>query len=139
MAADHAGQMHTEKWQLGVRNRIDQMPYDFGLLVGKPEVLAAERSDAKLDVQPRRSSQPIRLQAGAGDELVRTDRLASGQDDLDLVGSLYDTMYGGAQAELAALLAHLLCQRSRDQSIVHDAGTGYQEAREPGDARFDYR
>ncbi len=134
-AVDHAGQVHPEERQLRIGDRVDQVIDDVVLRRRQTEVFAAEGDDLVVDLHPGHHRQAIRLQAGAGHQLLRLPAAAVAADG-DAVGAFLDRGDGLAQADLAALAADHPGHGVADFAVVDDAGGVEEQPAKADDIRF---
>src|SRR6185312_6573892 len=134
---DRACQMHTEKGQSGIGNRIDQMGYQMWLRRAETEIFATERDDADLRVEAGEPRQPIRLQSGAGDEMRGPQHLAGRGGDRNLSGRFANRAHLEAEVQLDASPLELRAERRANLPVIDDSGLSYPKRGDTADVRFE--
>ncbi len=91
-AVDHAGEVDAEKRHLRIGDRVNEMFYEVAALRFEFIVFAAERDDVQVRVQPGRTGDPVRMQAGAVDQAAGAEGLLAGLEQVavSLPGDLRD-------------------------------------------------
>ena len=80
VVADPPGEVHAEERELGVRDRVDEVPGQVAPLGPKLPVIAAEGHDARLLRGARQPRHPVGLQAGAGEHPGSGELTPAGPD-----------------------------------------------------------
>ncbi len=112
--------MYAEERERRVRHRIDQALDEVRRFRCQLVVLAAEGDDPHVWLQSCQSSQPIAVQSGTVDELIRAKLVGLGGDG-HRIGMGHDPDDPLADADLAARLLDVTSERVANPAEVNDA------------------
>src|SRR5690606_1995649 len=135
-AVDHSRQVHAEKGEGRIRDRIDQMLDDAIVPFVQHEVFASERNDLEVRLQSEHSAHAVRLQAGARDEIARGES-ASGCLKANFARRLADRRDGMIEEQRAASGLDELAHPTRDAGVADDPGRRHEEGADAYDVRLE--
>ncbi len=131
-----AGEVDTEERKGWIGHRIDQSAHERGGVRAQGVVVAAERDDPRGRLEPGQARQPVRLQAGAADQVLRSDPvLVRPHDHTGRVRR--DTPDRDAEQQLAAERAHVVRERTRHRAVVDHCRLGRMQRAEADGVRLD--
>ena len=134
-ARDHAGKVDPQEGEGRVRNRIEQVPYQVFLLGLEGVVLSPEGDDLELGVYPAEAGHPVRLQAGAVDEVAACEGPGAGLQHQP-APILPAGSHPGVQPDISPPRLQVLGERFGHPDIVHDPGVRHQQPVDAGGMRL---
>ncbi len=141
VALDPAGQVHAEEREPRVRHGVDEAAHQLAGLRRELEVLAAERHDPGLGLEPAGARDPVGVQAGAHDQRVGL-AVGAGGADLDAAGGARRVRHGArgehllAEQDPPARRLDVRGQRPADAGVVDDPGALHAQGRDRADVRL---
>ncbi len=129
--------MDAQKRQVGIGDGIDEVLDDGRFRTRQRVVFAPKWDDPVLDGQAREAGETVRLQAGAGDEIIGGDRASVLGADCDPCPIFGDGVGSGPKPDFAAGGPELLGHREADPAIVDDTGGMNEQRAKAGDVGFD--
>jgi hypothetical protein len=134
-AVDAAGEVHAEKGEARIGDRVDETAHQRAPFGGELEVVAAKGDDADRRSQPGEPGDAVTVQTGAVDQPARLQRAAVGLDD-ELVPGGGDGSHPPAEKNVAAVALQLLGEGLGDAHEVDDSGLGHEEGVETTGVRL---
>lgn len=136
-AIDHAGEMHPEKWEIGIWNRVNEGFDQMALLRNQGEVLAAERNDLCTGIGAGSGGNAITVQTAAVDHEPRFDGSPARFEDVPLLVAP-DVEDANSRLNGPIALLNQLGVLCADFAVTYDSSRRDVNAGNTSDVGFDF-